>query len=170
MTKHEEVTKQGFCKQSEEKSALGEVSYYNYSLGGVEVSAYLSLIGRRRGCALIQGWALINFFCLQDWRLFEVGANSRLGAYSNKYGKLQLLNSMIIFKIQVMIRNVFLFLKGQQVARHSPFNPLSPNSDQHQFSPNNIHTTSRDQVMRIIKMITRGKMLFIFYQILPTHP
>ena len=33
------------------------------------MSAYLSLIGRRRG-----------------GRLFEVGANSRLGAYSNKYG------------------------------------------------------------------------------------
>ena len=33
------------------------------------VSDYLSLIGRRRG-----------------GRLFEVGANSRLSAYSNKYG------------------------------------------------------------------------------------
>ena len=33
-------------------------------------------------------------------------------------------------------------------------NPLSPNSDQHQFSPNNIHTMSRDEVMRINKMIT----------------
>ena len=32
--------------------------------------------------------------------------------------------------------------------------PLSPNSDQHQFSPNDIHTMSRDQVMRTIKMIT----------------
>ena len=38
------------------------------------------------GWAFIRGWALINFFCLQDGRLFEVGANSRLGAYSNKYG------------------------------------------------------------------------------------
>ena len=38
------------------------------------------------GWALIRGWALINFFCLEDGRLFEVGANSRLGAYSNKYG------------------------------------------------------------------------------------
>ena len=38
------------------------------------------------GWALIRGWALIKFFCLQDGRLFEVGANSRLGAYSNKYG------------------------------------------------------------------------------------
>ena len=35
------------------------------------------------GWALIRGWALIKFFCLQDGRLFEVGANSRLGAFSN---------------------------------------------------------------------------------------
>ena len=35
---------------------------------------------------LIRGWALIIFFYLQDGCLFEVGANSRLGAYSNKYG------------------------------------------------------------------------------------
>ena len=39
------------------------------------MSAYLSLIGRGRGWALIRGW-----------RLFKVGGNSRLGAYSNKYG------------------------------------------------------------------------------------
>ena len=37
-------------------------------------------------------------------------------------------------------------------------NPLSSNSDQHQFSPNNIHTLSRDYVMRIDKMITKEKM------------
>ena len=38
-------------------------------------------------------------------------------------------------------------------------NPLSLNSDQHQFSPNNIRTISRDQVMRINKLITLEKML-----------
>ena len=38
------------------------------------------------GGLLIRGWALRNFFCLQDERLFEMDANSRLGAYSNKYG------------------------------------------------------------------------------------
>ena len=43
-------------------------------------------VGGGVGWALIRGWALIQFFCLQDGRLFEVGANSRLGAYSNKYG------------------------------------------------------------------------------------
>ena len=34
----------------------------------------------------IQGWVLIYFFCLPDGHLFKMGANSRLGAYSNKSG------------------------------------------------------------------------------------
>ena len=38
-------------------------------------------------------------------------------------------------------------------------NPLSPNSDQHQFSPNNIHMLPREMVMRVNKMITKEKML-----------
>ena len=42
-----------------------------------------------------------------------------------------------------------------------PFNPLSPNCDQHQFSPNNIHTLSKEKVMR-----ENG---LIFDQILSTH-
>ena len=37
-------------------------------------------------------------------------------------------------------------------------NSISPNSDQYQFSPNNIHTLSRGMVMRINKMITKEKM------------
>ena len=41
-------------------------------------------------------------------------------------------------------------------------NPLSANSDQKQFSPNNTHTLSRDKVMRINKMITKGKMPWSF--------
>ena len=47
---------------------------------------FLNGVGVRGRWALIRGWALINFFRLKDGRLFEVGANSRLGAYSNKYG------------------------------------------------------------------------------------
>ena len=43
--------------------------------------------GSGAGFAFIRGRALIKFFCLYDGRLLEVGANSRLGAYSNKYGK-----------------------------------------------------------------------------------
>ena len=39
------------------------------------------------------------------------------------------------------------------------FNPLCPNSEQHQFSSNNIQRLSRDEVMRINKMITKVKML-----------
>ena len=37
----------------------------------------------------------------------------------------------------------------------TPFNPLSPNSDKDQFSPDNM---SRDKVMRINKVITQEKM------------
>ena len=37
-------------------------------------------------------------------------------------------------------------------------NPLSSNSDQQQFSPNNIHALSRDKVMRINKMIIIEKI------------
>ena len=48
------------------------------------------------------------------------------------------------------------------------FNPLNPNSDQDQFSLNNIQTLSRDLVMRIYKMNTYCFAL-IFYQILSTH-
>ena len=42
------------------------------------------------------------------------------------------------------------------------FNPLSPNGDQHQFSPNNIHTLSRNTVMTINKMIIKEKVPWSF--------
>ena len=38
-------------------------------------------------------------------------------------------------------------------------NPLSPDSDQHQFSPNNIHMLPREMIMRVNKMINKEKML-----------
>ena len=37
------------------------------------------------GGRLFEARRLLSF-CLQDGRLFEVSTNSRLGAYSNKYG------------------------------------------------------------------------------------
>ena len=42
----------------------------------------------------------------------------------------------------------------ENVKSSKSFTPLSPNGDQNQFSPNNIHTLSRDNVMRIYEMIT----------------
>ena len=41
-------------------------------------------------------------------------------------------------------------------------NPFSPKSDQRQFSPNNISTSSREKVLRIHKMITNGKIPWSF--------
>ena len=60
------------------------------------------------------------------------------------------------------------FLKNNDETPKKVYNSLSPNSDQDQFSLNNIHTLSRDLVMRINKMNTYCFAL-ICYQILSTH-
>ena len=39
-------------------------------------------------------------------------------------------------------------------------NLASPDSYQHQFSPNNIHMLSREMIMRVNKMITKEKKCF----------
>ena len=52
---------------------------------------------------------------------------------------------------------VLLKIKGPS-STHRPQAPKNANSNQLQFSPNDIHTLSRDTVMRIDKMITRGKI------------
>ena len=56
--------------------------------------------------------------------------------------------------LTVFQSSLFLFLTFDTV-----LNPVSPNSDNHQFSFNNIHTLSREIVTRINQMITREKML-----------
>ena len=38
-----------------------------------------------------------------------------------------------------------------------PVNSLSPNSDQHQISPCNIHAYTTPEVMRVKHMITQGE-------------
>ena len=40
-------------------------------------------------------------------------------------------------------------LSGDSSKGHAGFNALSPNSDQQQFSPHSVHTSSRDKVVRI---------------------
>ena len=49
-------------------------------------------------------WALIKFLDLESGRLFEVGANSRLGAYSNKYGSctLMLITKQLLLKLDML--------------------------------------------------------------------
>ena len=42
--------------------------------------------------------------------------------------------------------------------------PLSPDSDQHQYSPNNIHMLPREIVMRVNKMITFTKFSQLFFK------
>ena len=53
----------------------------------------------------------------------------------------------------------------QTLFLNSIINPWSPNSDQHQFSPNNIHMLPREMVARINQMITKKKMLWSFIKL-----
>ena len=82
ITKREEVTKQGLCKilwrKLRPRESLLLEFIHSSGWGGGERLFEFDWEE--------EGWALINFFCLKDRRLFEVGAISRLGAYSNKYG------------------------------------------------------------------------------------
>ena len=72
ITKRGDVTKQVSVKCSEENSVFGRVSYY--------LLFEFVWEGVGWGWALIRGWALFKLSA------FRMGANSRLGAYSNKYG------------------------------------------------------------------------------------
>ena len=45
-----------------------------------------------------------------------------------------------------------------RITAQNMINPLSPNSDQHQFSPNGIHRLSSATSMRINQMITKRKI------------
>ena len=54
---------------------------YSINRPGRLLNFWTLRVGANLRWAVIRGWALIKFFCLLDGRLFEVGANSRLGAY-----------------------------------------------------------------------------------------
>ena len=55
--------------------------------------------------------------------------------------------------------------KGYLFCEKWYINPLSPNSDLHQFSLNNIHMLPREMVMRVNKMVTKEKMLWSFIKL-----
>ena len=67
------------------------------------------------------------------------------GIFKMKWGYIKKVTIIIIFKNYAHV---------PAFRSTAIINPLSPNSDQEQFSPNDIHTLSWDEVMRINKMIT----------------
>ena len=83
ITKRQDVNDQ----YSEENFVFGEVllvlihlwGWEGEGAGAVCCGRLFEVEWKGEGVEPIQGWALINFFCLWDGRLFEVGANS------NKY-------------------------------------------------------------------------------------
>ena len=75
------------------------------------------------------GGHLFEAGCLLTFSVFRMDAYSRLGAYSNKYGNYE--------------RTQIIYLTAPS---SFTINPLSPKSDQHQLSPNNIDTYSRGKI------------------------
>ena len=72
------------------------------------------------------------------------------------------------FKIMDCLYHIFKFssfpkpigsYNFQRICHLKLLNPLGPTSDQHQFSPNIISRSSRVKVMRITKLITKGRTL-----------
>ena len=69
---------------------------------------------------------------------------------------------IVLLTVKKNLSEIVLLLKS----KHRPYrpqkmvNPVSPNSDHRQFSPNNIHMLPREMVMRVNKMITKEKMLW----------
>ena len=61
------------------------------------------------------GWALINFFSLCDGRLFDLGANSRLSASSNKYGMLE---PSVVEEEVILILCTFRFQGLSKLSQH----------------------------------------------------
>ena len=84
------------------------------------------------------------------------GLNKKTGSQNGISRKMQLIqnNSSSELKKRETVIHIFKHRKGQtyeqiKLAKNrlflfTCFNPLSPNSDQHQFSLNHIHTMSRD--------------------------
>ena len=68
------------------------------------------------------------------------------------HARSQPIASMALFRSK-QVSLASLSSRGQQ------FNPLRPDGDQHQFSPNNIHMLPREMVIRVNKMFPKGKML-----------
>ena len=86
------------------------------------------------------------FLVLQQFVKFTRSLLTLLqGIFKMKWGYIKKVTIIIIFKNYTHV---------PPFRPTAIINPLSPNSDQEQFSPNDIHTLSWDEVMRINKMIT----------------
>ena len=93
------------------------------------------------------------FFKLSIDHLFH---NLESGKRNYCFGKS--LEKVLNFGSKICTNPVLMFQRKKAMHLSS----LGSKSDQHQFSPNNISKSSRVKVMRIGKMITKGKMLWSF--------
>ena len=100
----------------------------------------------------IFSWASLNFLVFKSCQIYARFTRSEIYVYGVTQVK-----RWFIFWILVFATRTVLILEWS-----TTFNPLSPNGDQHQFSPNNIHMLPRDKDVRINNMITKEKMPWSF--------
>ena len=100
-----------------------------------------------RGFWMATWWYINNLQLLKNWNL-HLSMRTSSGIH-------ELLNFSSSFFTRALI-NEWIIISS------NTFNPLSHSGDQHQFSPNNINTLSRDKIMRINKMISKEKLPWSF--------
>ena len=115
---------------------------------------------RQRKCHLKSEFALLIFIAIipTRWRC-KMQANSPLSWFLWNHVRVQKDGKKILSSLDNFLRQTW----NQAFSRRSRpvtanvevvvllINPLSPNSDQDQFSPSNIHTLSRDKLWELIK-------------------
>ena len=98
------------------------------------------------------------YFTSLQWTIKNQGLDAVMN-YGRKSLSSQLQNPNITEKEAVDLKFAICNLLSRGPYRSSKFfNPLSPNSAQNQFSPNDIHKLSWAKSMRINKMITKRKI------------
>ena len=98
-------------------------------------------------------------FLRKQWVIIARLVKSSLGGYACPHSEFQYPSFFLVkgkpcpcYSITIKkIVFVLFFIIVIVSIRLYVINPLSPNSDQDQFSPNNIHTLSRDKLWELIK-------------------
>ena len=129
---------------------------------------FFLLIRKKKCAARANFFFLIRSICVVFYRsrCFQLFLSITYFSLWN----LQILKGASLLALPNSIYHLILYIKGTARETVSDFrfpevciflnfiNPLSPNGVQHQFPPSNIHTLSRDKVVKINKMITLEKM------------
>ena len=100
---------------------------------------------------------------LRCGQIMQFVKGSKLLLAASEHFSQLVLALLTVYQLRIFYgKDVKMYCKGIKHFQRNfvqPLNPLGSKSGQHQFSPNNISRSSRVKVMRITKLITKGRML-----------